>query len=180
MAQAAKTPVAIVAFDFTAFESALSALEATRSKVKDAAKAAKLSDGKAFLALLSLVADYGVATYDLQPLALLVKRAKPSALGKRVIAALFPSHEMVVRVADKSLGFVVRDGFAKTYDLKVWDVVSSAAKSGDTLDCDQVKAACPAPKASNQDKVDALRKALAAKVKAGLSKADIADILKDL
>lgn len=179
MAQAAKTPIVVVAFDFPAFESALSALESTRSKVKDAAKAAKLSDGKAFLALLALVAEYGVATYDLQPLALLVKRAKPSALGKRVIAALFPSHEMVVR-ADKSLGFVVRDGFAKTYDLKVWGVVSSAAKSGDTLDCDQVKAACPAPKASNQDKVDALRKALAAKMKAGLSKSDIADILKGL
>ena len=177
MAQAAKNIT--VAFDFPAFESALSALEVTRAKVKDTAKAAKLSDGKAFLALLSLVADYGVATYDLQPLALLVKRAKPSALGKRVIAALFPSHEMVVR-ADKSLAFVVRDGFAKTCNMTLWGVVSSAAKSGDTLDCDQVKAACPAPKASNQDNVDALRKALAAKVKAGLSKADIADILKGL
>ena len=176
---AIETAATIPAFDYAAQAKAFNALDAARKAVKDARQAAKLVDGKAVLALLYPAIAYGAATFDLQPLALFVKRAKPSQLAKRIIAQAFPGHELMTR-GDKTLIFVIKEGFAKVAAQDKIQVLRDAFDSGDALDCDQIKKAFPAPAATAAEKQGKALSAMTKLVKAGLSKSDISQLLKEL
>ena len=172
-----------IAFDYTAQSVAIAAFVAMKADNKAAREALNLRAGKAELALIYPAIAYGAETFDLQPLAQLVQEAKPSALAKRIIKSIFPSHSFALVEGNKGKrpAFVIGEGLAKIADKALLSVVSDAAKAGDTINCDDIKKAFPAPDTTKADAMAKLGKALAARMKAdGLSKADIAKILKGL
>lgn len=141
----------------------------------------RIEEGKGTLKLLYVAMAYGSQNFDLQPLAYFIQEDKPSALVKRIIEVVFPSFELVVVSGTKQLKFRVKDGMAKVFDAAKLQVLADAYTSGDSVTCDQIKAAFPEPKADKADRMAKLSKAIAARMKAdNLTKADIAAILKAL
>lgn len=171
------------AFNYAVQSAAVKAFLALKDSNKAAREALNLQAGKAELALIYPAIAYGVETFDLQPLAQVVQEAKPSALAKRIIKAIFPSHAFAMVEGDKGKrpAFVIREGLEKVVDKALLQIVTDAAKAKDSINCDDIKKAFPAPDTTKADAMAKLGKALAARMKAdGLSKADIAEILKGL
>ena len=170
------------AFDALAFNEAIGAFANKRAAAKTAAALAKLQDSKEEMALLFPAIAYAAATYDLQPLATYMLRIKPSALVKRAVLGVFPSHSFALVDAPKGKrpAYVLRDGLSKMVNPNSLSILKSAYESGDAFGCDQIKAAFPAPKATADEKKEAQAKALQRLLKAGLSKADIAAMLKEV
>jgi len=174
----------INAFDNAAFNASIAALVALRADHKAINDANKRAANKAELALLFPAFAYAAGTFDLQPLARFVatKEAKPSAIAKRAIKAIFPAHDFALIGDKKRPAFVYNESIAKVADLEKLQVLRDAFNAGDGFDCDQIKAAFPAPKVSNKaEKLEKLRDALVKRMKADdLSKDDIFQLLKGL
>lgn len=171
------------AFDYVAQSAAIKAFLAMKDSNKATREALNIKAGKAELALIYPAIAYGADTFDLQPLAQLVQEAKPSPIAKRIIKAIFPSHAFAMVEGDKGKrpAFVIREGLEKVADKALLQIVTDAAKAKETINCDDIKKAFPAPDTTKADAMAKLSKALAARMKAdGLSKADIAEILKGL
>ena len=168
-------------FDFSAFRASINALLELKKDHKASRDAMRITEGKAELAVLFAAIDYGTKAYDLQPLAHYVVAVKPSALIKRIIKATFPTFDFALIGDDKRAAFVHTDGLDKSYDAAKLQLLADAYASGDSVTCDQIKAAFPEPTQGKADKLAKLGKAIAARMKAdNLSKADIAAILKAL
>jgi hypothetical protein len=154
-------------------------------KLKDANKASRdamrMQEGKAELALIVPALEYAAQTFDLQPLATFVSRTKPSALTKRIIDACFPSHTYALLGDERRPAFVVKADLAKVADDIKLQVLRDAMASGDSINCEQIKVAFPAPNLEKIKVIEKFTSAIAKRMKAdGLTKADVAAILKGM
>ena len=169
------------AFDAIAFNAAMQSFIALKEANKEKRDALRMAEGKAELALLVTAMTYGAETFDLQPLAQFVAKAKPSAIAKRAIKAIFPSHDFAIVGEKKRPAFVHNESLAKVADKELLAILCHAEKLGDSINCDDIKKAFPAPDTTKAQAMEKLGKALVARMKAdGLTKADIAEILKGL
>lgn len=163
-----------VTFDHVAFSAAVKDFLATKENNKSTRLDMKSVEGKAELLLLETALTYGADTFDLQPLAFFVKETKPSPIAKRIIKSVFPSHVFALIGDDKRPAFVVSEGMAKVSDAAKIAVITDAAYSGDSIHCDQIKAAFPEPVLNKSAKVTKLSDAILKRMKAdGITKADL-------
>ena len=170
-----------VAFDNDAFIAGMNSFIKLKEENKDKRASMKLDEGKAELKAVFPAIEYASLTFDLQPLAQFVAKVKPSAITKRAIKAIFPSFQLVIEVEGKRMAFVHDETQGKVFAAWALHVVRDAYKSGDSVNCEQIKKAFPAPDTSKAQAMEKLGKALAARMKAdGLTKDDIANILKGL
>lgn len=170
-----------VKFDNVAFSAAIAELIQAKADHKSATDAGKRKVSALELKALLPAIEHGAATFDLQPLARFVSDAKPSAIAKRAIQAVFPSHQFILIGDKKRPGFAVMEGKAKVADAKYLDILQSAYATNEGFTSDSVKAAFPAPKLNKDEKADKLRDTLAKRLKAdGLTKADLLAMLADI
>jgi len=170
-----------VTFDHKAFTLGMLALVEMRKENKEAKEAMRIKEGKTELAVILPAVEYAAQTFDLQPLARFIVETKPSALVKRIIKSCFPSHEFAIVGDEKRAGFVTIEGQAKVADKVKIDVLRDAFASNDSINCEQVKAAFPAPDLDKASKMEKLASAIAKRMKSdGLTKADIAELVKGL
>jgi hypothetical protein len=168
-------------FDFGAQAIALKSFLALKDSNKDARADLKRREGVAELILLMPAILYGANTFDLQPLANVIARGKLSAVAKRAVKGIFPSHTFALIGDTKRPGFVATEGKAKVADKEKLAVLFDAYTSGDSIHCEQIKKVFPAPDTSKAQAMEKLSKALAARMKSdGLTKEDLANILKGL
>lgn len=170
-------------FDYEAQSLLIKAYLAAKADHKNQRDTFKLKEGKLELAMLAPTLEYASATFDMQPLAFLIHDAKPSAIAKRIIKAIFPtySYGTLEGKNGKRPAMVHNESEAKVFDTDRLTIVLDAFKAGDSVNCDPIKKAFPAPDTSKAQAMDKLGKALAARMKAdGLSKDDIFAILKGL
>jgi hypothetical protein len=170
-------------FDYEAQSLLIKAYLAAKMDHKSQRDTFKLKEGKLELAMLAPALEYASQTFDLQPLAFLVHDAKPSAAVKRIIKAVFPTYSYgTLEGKNGRRPAMVHDASeVKTFDTALMAVVLDAFWAGDSVNCDQIKKAFPAPDATKVQAMDKLGKALAARMKSdGLSKEDILTILKGL
>lgn len=172
------TDTTTVAFDAVAFRAGISELNALRETNKAARSDMKLAEGKAELKPLFVALDYTAQTFDFTWLAVYMADTKPSAIAKRIIKAVFPSYTVMVNQETKALTFVRAEGKAKVAAQDKLQVLRDAFNSGDSINCDQIKAAFPdAP----QDAKGKVLTAIAKRINKGeLTKADIVEFLKTL
>lgn len=172
-----------IAFDFASQSLAIKAFIELKAQGKETRANLKNNEGKAELALIMPAIEYGAETFDLQPLAQLVgtKGIGLSGIAKRAIAAIFPTHDFALVGEKRVPQFVSHEGKAKIADKEKLQVLRDAMASGDAIHCEQIKAAFPEKDMGKREKLEKLGKAIAARMKAdGLSKADIAELLKGL
>lgn len=168
-------------FDFTSFNASIDALVKLKADNKEKRDAFRMAEGKAELALISVAMSYGSETWDLQPLAIFVAKTKPSAIAKRAIKAVFPSHEFSFVGEKKRPAFVVNETLGKVFSQDLLQIIVNCAESGEAITCDQIKKAFPEKDMAKSEKLEKLGKSLVARMKAdNLSKADIAELLKGL
>jgi hypothetical protein len=168
-------------FDFGAQAVAIKSFLKLKDANKDARTELKRKEGVAELILLMPAILYGANTFDLQPLANVIVGGKLSAAAKRAVKGIFPSHTFALIGDAKRPGFVVGEDKAKVTDKEKLTVLFDAYTSGDSIYCEQIKKAFPAPDTSKAQAMEKLSKALASRMKAdGLTKEDIANILKGL
>lgn len=184
MTKAKKTPANAanaVTFDNVLFSAGIAALLKMRKENKEAKEAMRLKEGKSELALILPAIEYAAQTFDLQPIARFIVETKPSALVKRIIKGCFPAHEFALVGDEKRAGFVTIEGQSKVADKAKIDVLRDAYASNDSIQCEQIKAAFPAPDLDKASKMEKLASAIAKRMKAdGLTKADIAELIKGL
>ena len=168
-------------FDAIAFNDAMQSFITLKETHKEKRDSFRIAEGKAELSLLVTAVTYGAETFDLQPLAQFVAKAKPSAIAKRAIKAIFPSHEFALVGEKKRPAFVLDETLGKVFSQDLLQVIVNCAESGEAITCDQIKKAFPEKDLAKAEKLEKLGKSLAARMKAdGLTKADIAEILKGL
>ena len=170
-----------VTFDNATFSAMLTDFVKLKEENKASRDALRLVEGKAELKLLFAAIEYGAQEFDLQPLATFVVIGKPSAIAKRAIKACFPSHEFALVGDTKRPSFVVNTDLGKVADSIKIQVLRDAFDSGDSINCEPIKVAFPAPNLERAAVIEKFTSAIAKRMKAdGLTKADLAAILKGL
>lgn len=172
------------AFDAMAFATEVADFAKAKASRKASAKEAIVSESRKELALILPAIRYAAATFDLQPLASYMLAAKPDAVVKRAIEAVFPSHRFALvteQTGKKARGqYVTRDGMAKVADATLLALLDNAAAMGLGFKDKALAERFPAPAATATEKQEAQAKALAKLVKALGNKAAVADLLKGL
>ena len=172
------------AFDAMAFASDVADFAKAKANRKASAKDAIVSESRKELTLILPAIRYAAATFDLQPLASYMLSAKPDAVVKRAIEAVFPAHRFALvteQTGKKARGqYVLREGMAKVADSTLLALLDNAAAMVLGFKDKALAERFPAPVATANEKQEAQAKALAKLVKALGNKAAVADMLKGL
>ena len=177
-------PIADQAFDKAVFATNTATFVKRKVNLKADQKLAIAHCSRDELALILPAIRYAAATFDLQPLASYMLQAKPDAVVKRAIEAVFPAHRFALvteQTGKKARGqYVLREGVAKVADATLLALLDNAAAMGLGFKDKAVADRFPAPAATATEKQEAQAKALAKLVKALGNKAAVTDLLKGL
>lgn len=177
-------PIADQAFDKAAFATEVADFAKAKANRKATAKDAIVSESRNELSLILPAIRYAAATFDLQPLASYMLQAKPDAVVKRAIEAVFPAHRFALvteQTGKKARGqYVLREGVAKVADATLLALLENAAAMGLGFKDKTVAERFPAPAKTETEKEEAQLKALANLIKTVGDKASVAALLKAL
>lgn len=151
----------------------IQAKAAHKAETKESLRQIGVIEAQVLLAAINFAAENN----DFAPVATYIHSAKPSGVAKRIIKAVFFNHVYMVNPETK-MGAMVPCGDDRSLDTAKLHILSDVVDSGDTLLCDDIKAAFPAPKVSTHVKLTTQLKGFVDQGK--ITKAELSDIVASL